>query len=110
MSAFKNILNFNPTDYIYHIPKMSTTLNHLFVIANTSICVISTEEQLHPIVTSYSHICQPESWEQWFRNQIDDFEDGKITNPQEFMNQVSLKFYRICNTDTGLQGSYQTIT
>ena len=36
-------------------------------------------------------------------------EYSKITNSQEFMNQASLKFYNICNTGTGFQGSFQTI-
>ena len=35
---------------------------------------------------------------------------SKIANPQEFMNQASLTFYNICNTNIGFQGSSQIIT
>ena len=65
---------------------------------------------MHNIVTSYSRIRQPESWAQWFIKKIDDVEYGKITNPQDFVNQFSIKLFIICNTDTGFQSSYQIIT
>ena len=32
MSAFKNILTFNPKEYNYHIPNIHTHLNHLFFL------------------------------------------------------------------------------
>ena len=43
------------------------------------------------------HIFHPESRAQWVRNQINDIRDGKIANPQYFMNQVPLQFYKIFN-------------
>ena len=108
--AFKNILNFNPKEYNYHIPNINTQSNHPFVLATTSTRIVSPEESLQKIITSYTCVLQPESWSQWVRNQIDDIEDGKISNPKDFMNQEYLKFYKICNTETGFKCSSQTIT
>ena len=106
MSAFKNILTFSPKEYNYHIPNINTQLNHLFVLDTTSTYIFSPEEILHHIIIYYSCVLQSESWAQWIRNQIDDIEEEKI---QDFMNQEYIKFYNICNTDTGFQGSYHTI-
>ena len=108
MSAFKKILNLNPQDYNYHIYNINTQLNHISVLDTTITYILFTEEQLHHTVTSYSRIRQPESLVKWVRNQIDDVEDGKITNPQYFMNQASLKLNNIHYTDTCFQDYSQT--
>ena len=105
MSAFRNILNFDPKDHNFHILTINTKLNHLFALAMMSSQTWSKEECLHHIVTTYSRIQQPKSWAQWGCNQIDSIEDQRVTDPQDFMNQAALKFYKICNTN----GSFKAL-
>ena len=97
-------------DYNHYTSNIDNQLNHLLDIATTTSHIIYPEERLKEVFKPHYRIYTPESWEQWGRNQIDDVEDGKITNTEELMKQLFLKFYNICNTGTCFQGSSKTIT
>lgn len=109
MIASKNILEFDPAEHRFHIPTINTQLNHLFVLATTANRTLHNSERLQHIITVYSRIKQPESWAQWVRIQIDRIEDGTVTVPQDFMNSAALKYTKISTTDSGFQGSSNTL-
>ena len=57
----------------------------------------------------YSKILQPEVWAQWVRNKVDAFEDGNVTNCQDFMNSAVIKYNKISSTPDRFKGSVHTV-
>ena len=108
--AFKNILNFDPSTLDFVIPNINTKLNHLFVLASTQARQIGESERIQHTLTTYGRIRQPEEWAQWIRTQFNKFDEGGLTNCQDFMNKAVLQYNRITNsTEGGFKGSSNTV-
>jgi len=48
-------------------------------------------------------------WAQWTRNMGDSFENGQVTNYQDFMNSAILKYNEISTSDKVFKGSVHTV-
>jgi hypothetical protein len=111
MLSFKSILEFQPGEYEFQIPTINTKLNHLFVLASTRERNLSANERIQHVLTVYSRIKQPETWAQWVRNQVDDFQKGALApNCQSFMNSAAVKYHQISGENDGaFPGSGSTL-
>jgi hypothetical protein len=110
MLSFKMILEFDPAVHTFHIPTVNTKLKHLFVLATTRERELLASERIQHTLTVYARIQQPEPWAQWVRNQVDRFEDGQITNCQDFMNSAIIKYNKIAGTtEGGFNGASTTL-
>jgi hypothetical protein len=109
--SFNQILQFDPAIVNFNIPAVNTKLTNLFTLATTSSRVLSEAEKIQHILTAYQRIRQPEIWAQWIRNQVDNFEQGNITNSQAFMNTAVVKYNKICieNDGQSFPGSSTTL-
>ena len=108
--AFKNILEFEPSSHEFSIPAINTKLNHLFILASTQARQLGKAERIQHTLTAYGRIRQPEEWAQWIRTQFNQFDDGQLTNSQDFMNKAVLQYNRISNSsEGGFKGSANTI-
>ena len=108
--AFSNILEFNPVDYKFEVPTINTKLTQLFTLATTQHRTLNELERIQHVLNVYSKIMQPELWAQWVRNKIDEFEDGTITNAQDFMNSATIKYNKVIATSGGtFKGSIHTV-
>ena len=96
--SFNNILNFNPVDHGFNIPILNSKLLHLFVLATTSTRNLLDSERIQHTLNVYGKILQPEVWAQWVRNKVEDFEEGKITKCQDFMNTATIKYNKIAGS------------
>jgi len=94
MLSFNNILTFNPHDYKYNIPVINSKLQHYFVLSTISIWTLLSSEKVQHLLTIYGKTLQPETWDQWGRNQVDNFDEGNITQVQDFMNKAVIKVVR----------------
>lgn len=95
ISAFQSILNFDPSSCNF-IATINTQLASLFVLTTTPHHTLDPHEHISHILTVYNCIKQPVKWSQWVQLQVDDFEDGAINNPQDFMNCAIMKQNCIC--------------
>lgn len=109
MLSFNNILTFNPHDFQYNIPVINKKLVHYFVLSTTSSRTLLDAEKIQHLLTVYGKILQPESWAQWVRNKVDDFEDGNIINCQDFMNKAVIKYNKIVCVSGQFSGSITTV-
>lgn len=109
MMSFKNIIDFDPAAHGFSVPLVNTKLNHLFVLATTRERRLQETEKIQHTLTVYDRIKQPETWAQWVRIQVDRFDDGAITNCQDFMNSGALKYQKISSSSSGFSGSSSTL-
>jgi len=109
MLSFNNILTFNPHDFKYNIPIINKKLVHYFVLSTTSSRTLLDAEKIQHLLTVYGKILQPESWAQWVRNKLDDFEDGNIIDCQDFMNKAVIKYNKIVCVSGNFSGSITTV-
>ena len=110
MLAFRQILDFDPAEYDFKIAMVNTKLNHLFVLATTPHRRLEDLERISHTLNAYARIKQPETWAQWVRNQVDEYDRGRITNSQDFMNQAIIKYNKIDgNSEDGFKGSSTTL-
>ena len=109
MISFQNILNFDPSEYKFNIPLLNGKLIHLFVLATTQTRTLLASERIQHTINVYAKILQPEAWAQWVRNKIDSFEEGNITDCQDFMNSAVLKYNQIMGRDGDFGGSITTV-
>lgn len=109
MLSFNNILTFNPHDYKFNIPVINNKLQHYFVLSTTSTRTLLDSEKIQHLLTVYGKILQPETWAQWVRNQVDAFEEGKITEVQSFMNKAVIKYNKIVCVSGQFSGSITTV-
>lgn len=109
MLSFNNILTFNPHEFDYNIPVINSKLIHYFVLSTTSTRTLLDAEKIQHLLTVYGKILQPETWAQWVRNRVDDFEDGKLTNCQDFMNKSVIKYNKIVCVNGQFSGSITTV-
>ena len=96
--SFNSILEYNPLDFDFDIPKINTKLNYLFVLATTQHRSLDEAERIQHTLSLYSKILQPETWAQWVREKIDSFKDGNITICQTFMNSAMVKYKKLTAT------------
>ena len=81
-------------------------LNHLFVLPMTPHRHLEDLESISHTLNAYARIKQPETWAQWVQNQVDEYNCGRITNLQDFMNQAIIKYNKIDgNSEDGFKGS-----
>ena len=109
MLSFNNILTFNPHDFQYNIPVINKKLIHYFVLSTTSSRTLLDAEKIQHLLTVYGKILQPETWAQWVRNRVDDFEDGNVINFQDFMNKAVIKYNKIVCVCGKFSGSITTV-
>ena len=110
MLAFRQILDFDPAAHEFKIATVNTKLNHLFVLATTPHRRLEDLERISHTLNAYSRIKQPETWAQWVRNQVDDYDRGNIANCQDFMNQAVIKYNKIDGiSEDGFKGSSTTL-
>ena len=110
MLAFRQILDFDPAAHEFKIATVNTKLNHLFVLATTPHRRLEDLERISHTLNAYSRIKQPETWAQWVRNQVDDYDRGNIINCQDFMNQAVIKYNKIDGiSEDGFKGSSTTL-
>ena len=110
MLAFRQILDFDPAEHNFKIATVNTKLNHLFVLATTPHRRLEDLERISHTLNAYARIKQPETWAQWVRNQVDEYDRGRITNSQDFMNQAIIKYNKIDgNSEGGFKGSSTTL-
>ena len=108
--AFSNILQFNPVDFEFDVPKINTKLTQLFTLAATQHRNINDLEKIQHTLNVYGKIMQPELWAQWVRNKFDEFENGSVTNSQDFMNSATIKYNKVSATSGGkFNGSIHTV-
>jgi len=109
--SFMNILQFSPFDFQFNIPVINSKLLHLFVLATTASRYLLDSKRIQHTLDAYSKILQLESWAQWVCNQIDSFDEGKITVCQYFMNSATIKYNKIIGSsfDGNFQGSITTV-
>ena len=104
------ILEFNPLELKFNIPKINTKLSELFVLATTQTRKLDDQERIQHTLNTYSKILQPEIWAQWVRNHVNSFEEGKITVCQDLMNTATIKYNKICNINDGqFKGSVHSV-
>ena len=110
MISYKKLLAFDPAEHAFNIPTINTQLNHLFVLATTRDRRLAATERIQHALSTYARIKQPELWAQWVRNKIEDFDEGRLTNCQDFMNSAVLKFNKVISESNGtFQGSTTTL-
>ena len=95
MISFNQILNFDPSELKFSIPKINTNLINLFLLATNKTCTLLDSENIQHTLNAYNKIKWPEVWAQWMRTQVDNFEEGKNVNCQAFMNSALVKYNRI---------------
>jgi len=107
--SFNSILVFNPLDHGFNISTINSKLMHLFVLAATQHRKLNEQERIQHTINVYAKILQPEMWAQWVRNKVDEFEEGKITVCQDFMNSAVIKHNKIAASHEGFKGSVHTV-
>ena len=107
--SLNNILSFNPLDLKFDIPKINIRLNQLFVLATTEHRALQENERIQHIINVYRKILQPETWAQWVRNQMDQFQSGNLTVCQDFMNTAAIKYQTIIDEEESFKGSIHTV-
>jgi hypothetical protein len=89
---------------------INTKLIHLFVLATTRDRTLQDAKKIQHTIHVYSRIQQPELWAQWVRNQVDAFDEGRITVCQAFMNSAVIKYNKITgSSEGGFRGSSSTV-
>ena len=107
--AFKNILNFDPSDYAFNIVTINTHLNHLFVIATTARRTLDPNERISHTLGVYDRIKQPTQWSTWVQQQIDRFDEGLLNNCQDFMSTAAIKQTTLTQRLGEFNGSLATV-
>jgi len=108
--SLNNILTYDPSVNDYKIVDINKSLSHLFTLARTTARPIDDAEKIQHTINVYLRIRQPEPWAQWCRNQSDLFDNGALTNSQNFMNQAVMKYNKIVSAQGGkFNGSSTTI-
>ena len=107
--SFNSILLFNPLDHGFNISIINSKLMHLFVLAATQHRKLNEQERIQHTLNVYAKILQPETWAQWIRNKVDEFEEGNVTVCQDFMNSAVIKYNKIAATHEGFKGSVHTV-
>lgn len=102
LMSLNSILEFNPLNLKFNIPRINTKLSHLFVLATTRTRTLDHNEHN---LNAYCILLQPEIWAQWVWNKEDSFKDGIITNCKDFMNSAVIKYSKICDSADGFKGS-----
>ena len=95
MISFNNIIMFDPAIYKFSIPSINSKLINLFMLVTTNTRALLDAEKIQHTINVYNKIKQPEVWAQWVRNEVDNFEEGKILICQDFMNSALVKYNRI---------------
>lgn len=108
VSAFNNIVHCDPSTFKFNIPLMNTKLSHLFVLATTRNRKLTEQEKIQHTLAAYERIQQPETWSRWVTTQMDNFDDGTITNCQNLMNTAAIKYIKI-SQKSGFDGSLATL-
>ena len=62
--AFTNILQFNPIDFNFDVPKINTRLTQLFTLASSQHRSINHQEKIQHTINVYAKIMQPKLWAQ----------------------------------------------
>lgn len=109
MLSLNNILIFDSHNYKYNIPVINSKIIHYFVLSTTSTCTLPEVKKIQHLLTVYGMILQPKTWLQWVRNNVADFEDGNITNCQDFMNKSIMKYNKVVCVCGQFQGSITTV-
>ena len=109
VTAFQEILEFDPEVYKFHIPSINTKLLNLFVLTTTPHQTVQDAKRIQHTVTVYGRIQQSQTWATWVANQVDHIEDGQVTNHQDFMNSAALKYAKIHTNEGGFHASTNTI-
>ena len=65
-------------------------------------------DRVQHTLTANGRIKQPELWAQWVRAQVDRYDEGLLTNSQQFMNSAALKYTKICSKSSGVFGGRAT--
>jgi hypothetical protein len=108
--SYNALTSFDPAEYNFDLPTINTKLSHLFVLSNTASRTLAEAEKVQHLLTAYERIKQPDKWSQWVVSKMDDFDDGKLTNAQQFMNDAALKYLKIsADSDAGFGGSSNTM-
>ena len=109
MLSFQNILNFDVTEHNFDIPTINSKLCSLFTLATSSTRTLAESERIQHTLSAYSKILQPDTWARWVGTKVDLFEEGKLTQCQDFMNLATMKFNKIVNASGKFHGSTKTI-
>ena len=108
MISFNHVLNFDPSEFNFSIPKVNSNLFNLFLLATTKIRKLLDSERIQHTLNAYTKIKKPEVWAQWVRIQVDKF--GTIVKCQAFMNSALVKFNCITgDTESSFKGSSNSI-
>ena len=76
----------------------------LFVLCTTQNCILDNNKHIQHTLNIYSKIKQPEMWAQWTRTKVSQFDETKITDWNNLMNTVTIKFNKINLTENGFKG------
>jgi len=111
MNAIQRLMAFDPAKFKYEIPRINTTLLHLFVMASSPGRPLAEPERIQYILTTYVKIRQPESWASWVRTQTERVEDGipPLITSQTLLNKAVLKYNKIRSTESTFTGSTSSI-
>jgi len=110
MNAIQRLMAFDPAQFKYEIPRINTTLLHLFVMASSPGRPLAEPERIQYILTTYIKIRQPESWASWVRTQTERVEDGtSLITSQTLLNKAVLKYNKIKSTESNFNGSTSSI-
>ena len=107
--SFYQILSFDSAEYYSKIPVINKIISNLFFLAATQTHQINDAEKIQYILTVYDVIKQPEQWTQWIRNKSHLFEEGPITNCQDFINLALLKYNKIIRSSIRFNRSSKTV-
>ena len=97
MLSFQHILNFDITEHNFDIPTINSKPCNLFTLATSSTRTLAESERIQHALSAYSKILQPDTWARWVGTKVYLFEEGKLTQCQDFMNLATMKFNKIVN-------------
>jgi len=99
MNAIQPLMAFDPSKFKYEIPRINTSLLHLFVMALSPGRPLAKPERIQYILTTYVKICQPKYWASWVRTRTERVEDGTVViTSQTILNKAVLKYNKIKST------------
>ena len=109
LSTFSNLLKFDPAQDKFDIAKINTRLLSMFVLCGGSHRTLDKYERIQHTLNAYDRIKQPDAWSRWVNSQKDEFNQGNLTNCQDFMNSALLKYNQISLEEGGFNGSVSSV-